>query len=95
MTDFNTQTCQPCKLTNVENLTKKKLKKPGESVKNLETLTGHLFRTSKLKEYFKEGFSTLSSINTRQKVTIIFLTFYFIFFLAKNCFYHEELKHLV
>ena len=45
MTDFNTQTCQPCKFTNVENLAKKILKKPGESVKNLETLTGRLFRS--------------------------------------------------
>ena len=31
----------------------KKLKKPGDSVKNLEILTGHFFHSDKFKEQFQ------------------------------------------
>ena len=54
------QACQHCKVLNVEILAKD-LKKPEDSVKNLEVIVGYFFRSDKL------GFFTLNNIHRGKK----------------------------
>lgn len=45
-------TCKPYKMTNLQNLAKNP-KRSGDSVKKLEILAGHFFRSDKFREHFK------------------------------------------
>ena len=79
------QTCQPCKVTTLDILAKKKIKKPGDSTKNVKILAGYFFDSDKFEEHSLEGFFTLNNIDERQKVIFICLKSknnkkYFLFF---------------